>query len=68
MNLSVIASHRRRGIAAALIVASLAAFKAADLTHSALGVDSENPTGAYGVYERLGYQPVHRIVVVEWGA
>ena len=67
-NLSVIASHRRRGIAAALIAHSLAAFKAAGLTHSSLGVDSENPTGAYGVYERLGFRPIHRIVVVEWGA
>jgi mycothiol synthase len=63
MNLSVVRSHRKRGIASALIVASLEAFRAAGFTHSALGVDSANPTGAYGVYERLGYRPVHRIVV-----
>lgn len=56
-------SHRKRGIASALIGASLAAFRAAGLTHSALGVDSANPTGAYALYERLGYRPVRRSVV-----
>lgn len=63
LNVSVVASHRKRGIAAALIARSLAAFKAAGFTHSALGVDSANPTGAYGLYERLGYRPMFRLVV-----
>jgi ribosomal protein S18 acetylase RimI-like enzyme len=65
MSLSVVRSHRRRGIASALLVASLEAFKSAGMTHSALGVDSENPTGAYGVYERLGYRPIYRLVVCQ---
>lgn len=64
-DVSVVRSHRRRGIASALIVASLEAFQAAGLTHSMLGVDSENPTGAYGVYERLGYLPTDRMVVCQ---
>jgi len=59
----VLRSHRKRGIATALIAASLAGFRAAGLTHSALGVDSENPTGAYGLYERMGFRPMHRSVV-----
>jgi mycothiol synthase len=63
MQVSVIRSHRKRGIASALVVASLRAFKDAGLTHSALGVDSENPTGAYHLYERLGYRPVARLIV-----
>jgi ribosomal protein S18 acetylase RimI-like enzyme len=63
INVSVVRSHRKRGIASALLVASLEAFARAGFTHSALGVDSENPTGAYGVYERLGYRPIHRLVV-----
>ena len=63
LNVSVVRSHRRRGIASALLVASLEAFHRAGFTHSMLGVDSENPTGAYGVYERLGWRPIHRIVV-----
>ena len=60
---SVVRSHRKRGIASALIAASLHAFKRAGMTHSALGVDSENPTGAYSLYTRLGYRPTQRSVV-----
>lgn len=59
----VVRSHRKRGIASALIAASLAAFARAGLTHGALGVDSENPTGAYQLYERLGFRPMRRSVV-----
>ena len=61
--LSVIRSHRQRGVASALITASLHSFKEAGFTHAALGVDSENPTGAYRVYERLGFRPIHRSVM-----
>jgi ribosomal protein S18 acetylase RimI-like enzyme len=64
-NLSVVRSHRRRGIAAALLAASIEAFRGAGLTHAALGVDSENPTGAYGLYQRLGFRPLHRVVVCQ---
>lgn len=62
---SVVRLHRKRGIASALIVASLRAFQAAGMTHSALGVDSENPTGAYHLYTRLGYRPMQRSVVYQ---
>ncbi len=64
-NVSTLPSHRKRGIASALIATSLAAFKASGMTHSALGVDSANPTGAYHVYERLGYRPVRRSVTYQ---
>lgn len=67
-NVSVLRSHRKRGIASALILASLAAFRDAGFTHSALGVDSENPTGAYGLYTRLGYRPMRRSTTFERGA
>lgn len=63
LQLGVVRSHRKRGIASALIAASLDAFRAAGMTHSALGVDSENPTGAYQLYARLGYRPMRRSVV-----
>jgi len=63
LNVGVIRSLRKRGIASALIATSLAAFKAAGFTHSALGVDSENTTGAYQLYERLGYRSLYRWVV-----
>ena len=63
LNLSTVRAHRKKGIASALIVASLEAFRDAGFTHSALGVDSENTTGAYGLYERLGYRVMHRLVI-----
>jgi mycothiol synthase len=61
--LSVVRSHRQRGVASALIMASLRSFQEAGFTHAALGVDSENPTGAYRVYERLGFRRQHRSVM-----
>lgn len=62
-HLGVVRSHRKRGIASALILASHGAFRAAGFTHAALGVDSENPSGAGRLYARLGYRPIHRVVV-----
>ena len=31
------------------------AFLEDGLDHAALGVDTDNPTGAYGLYQRLGF-------------
>jgi mycothiol synthase len=53
---------RRRGIATALLVRSMAAFRAAGLEAASLGVDTENPTGAVGIYERVGFRPYRRFV------
>jgi len=50
---------RRRGLARALVAASLSAFRNAGMTSAVLGVDAENPTGALGVYEANGFA-VHR--------
>ena len=60
---SVVRSHRGRGIASALLSASHQAFRAAGFTHAALGVDRDNPTGAYALYERLGYRTLTRTIV-----
>ena len=46
---------RRRGIAGALVAASMRAAAATDRTISILGVDSDSPTGAISVYERVGF-------------
>jgi mycothiol synthase len=51
---------RRIGVASALIVASLRELRERDVEIAALGVDSDNPTGALGVYERLGFRPDKR--------
>jgi mycothiol synthase len=53
---------RRRGLATALLVRSMEAFLAAGLEAATLGVDAENPTGALGVYERVGFRPIRRSV------
>jgi len=45
---------RRSGLGLALLHQSFAAFRARGLPRAALGVDSENPTGATRLYERAG--------------
>ena len=46
---------RKRGLASALLVASLRAFQAAGLEYAGLGVDAQNPSGAVGLYEQVGF-------------
>jgi mycothiol synthase len=47
---------RRRGVAKALIVESIRALAARGMTEVALGVHTENPNGAYQLYQSLGYE------------
>jgi ribosomal protein S18 acetylase RimI-like enzyme len=56
---------RKRGLASALLVWSMRAFQAEGLAYAVLGVDAENPTGALGLYERLGFVSERRINVYE---
>ena len=58
--ISVRRPFRRRGLARALIARSLRAQKEAGMTESALGVDSENLSGATRVYEDCGFRVVKR--------
>lgn len=51
-------SHRGRGLASFLITESMKAFRDSGLDYATLGVDSENPTGAVGLYRRLGFEKV----------
>ncbi len=53
---------RRRGLASALITEAMLRYRGDALDHAALGVDAANPTGAFGVYERLGFAEVERSV------
>jgi ribosomal protein S18 acetylase RimI-like enzyme len=46
---------RRRGVAKALIVESIRELSSRGMTEVALGVHTENPNGAYDLYESLGY-------------
>lgn len=53
--LGICPQNRGRGIAKALLQASMRSFQRAGLEAAGLGVDSENPFGAVGLYRALGY-------------
>ena len=53
---------RGRGVASALIARSLAVLRERGMEIAALGVDSENPTGALGLYQSFGFAPMRRYV------
>lgn len=55
-------SHRGRGLASAVITASMRALADEGLQYATLGVDSENPSGAVGLYTKLGFEPVRMYV------
>ncbi|UNX53392.1 GNAT family N-acetyltransferase [Georgenia sp. TF02-10] len=56
--LGVRRDHRGQGIARALLVAVVAALAADGIDSAGLDVDTVNPSGAHGFYERLGYERV----------
>ena len=49
-------SFRKRGLASALIARSLEVLMREGADEAALGVDSENPSGARRLYERMGFR------------
>ncbi|MGP9501244.1 GNAT family N-acetyltransferase [Specibacter sp. AOP5-B1-6] len=58
--LGVRRAWRGRGIAPAILTDAMVRFAAAGLDHAALDVDTENPSGALGLYERMGYRAQRR--------
>jgi ribosomal protein S18 acetylase RimI-like enzyme len=54
----VISRWRRRGVAPALLAKTLRASRDAGMQRTALDVDSENPTGALGLYTGMGFGSV----------
>ncbi len=52
---------RRRGLARALIVRSLHLLRERGMEIAALGVDAENPSGALGLYEAVGFSVMDRM-------
>lgn len=59
-NISVRRPWRRRGLARALIAASFPLLRERGMTEGALGVDTQNESGAVGLYERCGFRVVAR--------
>lgn len=64
-HIGVLREARGLGVASALIGASIRSFEGAGFTHAMLAVDTENPSGAYGLYQRLGFEPYERWVTHE---
>ena len=63
--LAVRRDWRRRGIGRALLVNAFRAFARRGWTRAGLGVDSESPTGAHGLYGAVGMRATHRFDVYE---
>jgi mycothiol synthase len=51
---------RRRGLARSLLVRSIEMFREMGMEETALGVDTQNPSGAFKLYESVGYRPARR--------
>jgi len=56
---------RGRGVASALICATLREFARRGLSESALGVHVDNPTGAFALYSKLGFEVVSTAATFE---
>ena len=54
--LCTLSEFRNQAVAKNLIAHALAKYKAIGLTHAALTVDTQNPTGAHGLYSKLGFE------------
>lgn len=55
-HISVRRPWRRRGVGRAITAEALRRLAGAGMTEASLGVDAENPTGALGLYEGLGFE------------
>jgi ribosomal protein S18 acetylase RimI-like enzyme len=63
--LATLAEHRKQSIAKNLIARALHSYTEDGLTHAALSVDTQNPTGAYGLYASLGFELYRGAVTFE---
>lgn len=61
--LGVRRAARGQGLAAALLVTAMTAYRADGMEFARLSVDTANPSGAFGMYERLGFRPSHGTVL-----
>ena len=51
---------RRRGLARSLLVGSIRMFGEMGMEETALGVDTQNPSGALRLYQGVGYREIQR--------
>ena len=62
-NIFVRQPWRRRGLARALLTQSIQMFGDLGMEETALGVDTQNPSGALRLYESVGYREVRRTTI-----
>ena len=65
-HISVRRPWRRRGLGRAITAAALRRLRDAGMTDAMLGVDADNPTGALGLYQSLGFEVDQRATAF-WG-
>ncbi len=58
--LGTVPDHRRRGLAGALLRIVVRRYRDEGFARAALDVDSENPTGALGLYQSVGFEVQQR--------
>lgn len=61
--ISVRRPWRKRGLARSLIVQSINMFKDMGMTETSLGVDSQNLSGAFRLYQGVGYKKIKQFVI-----
>ena len=62
-NISTRRAWRKRGIARALLTQSIRMFQEMGMEETALGVDTENPSGALNLYLSVGYKEERRFLM-----
>jgi ribosomal protein S18 acetylase RimI-like enzyme len=63
--IGVVPGWRGRGVASALLSKALRDFVALGFERAALDVDTQNPTGALRLYERLGFEAYKRTILFQ---
>jgi len=56
LDIGVLKPHRRKGIGARLMIEGMKLLKAKGMTETMLGVDDQNPTKAFKLYEKVGFK------------
>jgi mycothiol synthase len=64
--ISVRRPWRRRGLGRAITAEALRRLRAAGVADAMLGVDADNPTGALGLYEGMGFEVAQRSMIYGW--
>ena len=57
--LGVRQAWRGKRVATALLTTAMRTYAADGMEYAGLGVDTENPSGAFGIYAALGFEPTH---------